>query len=171
MRILLSNDDGFEAPGLHALATALRKMGTVYIAAPARHKSGASSALTLNTPVRVHRMAPRQWAVEGNPADAVKVALRELLPKRPDFVVSGQATILDRDGAAPAPALGRAPPIPLVGEVVLEGGQQERTEASPVGLDVVEDPLLQQLGEGVEEFAAGDDRLETRIEEDHGLPP
>ena len=89
MHILLSNDDGYDAPGLHAFATALRKLGRVTIAAPELPKSGASSSLTLNHPVRAHKMARDEWAVSGNPADAVKIALHELLPKRPDLVVSG----------------------------------------------------------------------------------
>ena len=89
MKILLSNDDGVHAPGLHQLADALRKLGTVYICAPDTAKSGASSALTLYTPLVVHEVAPRIWGVSGNPADAVKLALNELLDGPPDLVVSG----------------------------------------------------------------------------------
>lgn len=89
MHILLSNDDGYEAPGLHALAAALRKFARVTIAAPELPRSGASSSLTLHHPVRAHAMAEGEWAVSGNPADAVKIALKELVDGRPDFVVSG----------------------------------------------------------------------------------
>ena len=89
VKVLLSNDDGVHAPGLHALAAALRKLGRVFICAPDTVRSGASSALTIHEPLQVHRVAPDCWGVSGNPADAVKVALRELLPARPDLVVSG----------------------------------------------------------------------------------
>ena len=89
MRILLSNDDGVHAPGLHALAAALRKLGRVFICAPESVRSGASSGLTIHKPLQAPRIARDCWAVSGNPADAVKLALRELLPARPDIVVSG----------------------------------------------------------------------------------
>ena len=89
MNILLSNDDGVRAPGLHALAAALRKLGRVFICAPDTVRSGASSALTIHEPLQVERVARDCWGVSGNPADAVKIALNELLPSRPDLVVSG----------------------------------------------------------------------------------
>lgn len=89
MKILLSNDDGVSAPGLHQLAAALRKLGDVTICAPEGPRSGASSALTLYAPLLVTRVAPGCWSVSGNPADAVKLALHELVDGRPDIVVSG----------------------------------------------------------------------------------
>ncbi len=89
VRILISNDDGVAAPGLHGLAAALRKLGRVFICAPEGGRSGASSGLTLHKPLRVHPAGRDCWSVSGNPADAVKIALRELLPARPDLVVSG----------------------------------------------------------------------------------
>jgi len=89
VRILLSNDDGVHAPGIHQLADALKKLGTVYICAPDTAKSGASSALTLYQPLVVHEVGPRIWGVSGNPADAVKLAMTELLDRPPDIVVSG----------------------------------------------------------------------------------
>jgi 5'-nucleotidase len=89
VKILLSNDDGVSAPGLHAMAAALRKLGTVTICAPEGPKSGASSSLTLYRPLMVTEVAEGCWSVSGNPADAVKLALNELLGGRPDVVVSG----------------------------------------------------------------------------------
>ncbi len=89
VRILLSNDDGVTAPGLHAMAAALRKLGEVWICAPEGPRSGASSALTLYEPLLVTEVGKRCWSVSGNPADAVKIALTELVPARPDVVVSG----------------------------------------------------------------------------------
>jgi 5'-nucleotidase len=89
VKILVSNDDGVAAPGLHQLAAALRKLGEVYICAPEGARSGTSSALTLYAPLHVTEVGSRCWSVSGNPADAVKLALTELLDGRPDLVVSG----------------------------------------------------------------------------------
>jgi 5'-nucleotidase len=89
VKILLSNDDGVTAPGLHQMAAALRKLGEVYICAPEGPRSGASSALTLYAPLLVTEVGPRCWSVSGNPADAVKLALTELVGSRPGIVVSG----------------------------------------------------------------------------------
>jgi len=89
VKILVSNDDGVDAPGLHQLASALRKLGEVYICAPEGARSGASSALTLYAPLHVTDVGRHCWSVSGNPADAVKLAITELLGGRPDLVVSG----------------------------------------------------------------------------------
>lgn len=89
MEILLSNDDGVAAPGLHALADALGRLGRVTISAPDQPRSAASSSITLYEPVTAREVARGCWAVSGTPADAVKLALRELLRKPPDIVVSG----------------------------------------------------------------------------------
>jgi len=89
VRILVSNDDGIGAPGLEALAAVLEKMGRVFVCAPESARSGSSSSLTLHEPLQVRRLGPRRWSVRGNPADAVKIALRELLPAPPDLVVAG----------------------------------------------------------------------------------
>ncbi len=89
MRILVSNDDGISAPGLHQLAQALRPLGEVFVCAPEGPRSGASSSLTLYAPLLVTETAPRCWSVSGNPADAVKLALTELVGGPVDVVVSG----------------------------------------------------------------------------------
>jgi 5'/3'-nucleotidase len=87
--ILLTNDDGIQAEGLHALAAALEGFATVSIVAPSREQSGAAQSLTLRQPIVCHPVAERQWAVDGTPADAVIVALHKLLPQPPDLVISG----------------------------------------------------------------------------------
>lgn len=89
MKILLSNDDSVAAAGLHQLADELRKMGDVFIAAPDRVRSGASSALTIAEPLLASEVAKDVWSVTGTPADAVKLALCELMKRPPDVVVSG----------------------------------------------------------------------------------
>jgi 5'-nucleotidase len=94
MRILLTNDDGIYAPGLRALRTELQKLGDVTVAAPATEQSATGHSITLLVPLMVQEVRDEQdqflgWAVEGKPADCVKLALQELLPEPPDLVVSG----------------------------------------------------------------------------------
>ncbi len=89
MRILLANDDGWNAPGLAALAEGLADIGELFVVAPEHEQSAQSHALTLREPLRVRRTAPGRWAVSGTPADCVYLALHHLLPTPPDLVVSG----------------------------------------------------------------------------------
>jgi 5'-nucleotidase len=94
LRILLTNDDGIYAPGLRALRSELQKIGQVVVVAPATEQSAVGHSITLLTPLVVQevldeRNQPLGWAVEGKPADCVKLALQELLPEPPDLVVSG----------------------------------------------------------------------------------
>src|SRR5215218_5050874 len=94
MRILLTNDDGVYAPGLRALRKELLKLGQVTVVAPAGEQSAVGHSITLLTPLLVQEVLDEQnqpmgWAVEGRPADCVKLALMELLPEPPDLIVSG----------------------------------------------------------------------------------
>lgn len=92
MLILLTNDDGIHAPGLRALAREMKQLGDVAISAPATQMSAISSSITLYTPLLASHLREEGnevYAVHGTPADAVKLALCELLQERPDFVVSG----------------------------------------------------------------------------------
>jgi len=94
VRILLTNDDGVYAPGLSALRTELMKIGEVVVVAPASEQSGVGHSITLLNPLLVQEVLDDQkqfigWAVEGRPADCVKLALLELLPEPPDVIVSG----------------------------------------------------------------------------------
>lgn len=95
MRILLTNDDGIYAPGLRALRVELQKLGEVTVVAPATEQSAAGHSVTLLNPLLVSEVFEDDgttfvgWAVEGRPADAVKLALLELLPDPPDLIVSG----------------------------------------------------------------------------------
>jgi 5'-nucleotidase len=92
MRILLTNDDGIDAYGLHALAAALRPLGDVIVAAPATNQTGVSRAITLSPTITVDEVdmpgGARGFAVAGTPADCVRFAVLGL-PERPDLVVSG----------------------------------------------------------------------------------
>ncbi len=89
MHILVSNDDGYLAPGLAALARAMQRFGTVTVVAPEQNCSGASNSLTLTRPLTVHRGANGFLFLNGTPTDCVHVALTGLLDTRPDLVVSG----------------------------------------------------------------------------------
>ncbi len=93
MIILLTNDDGIYAPGLASLERQLSRLGDVYVVAPATEQSGVGHSITYLTPLIVKEVYidDRQWgwAVEGSPADCVKIAISELCPARPDLVVSG----------------------------------------------------------------------------------
>lgn len=93
MRILLSNDDGVYSPGLAALEQQLRHLGEVFIAAPATEQSGVGHSITYLTPLLCKSIRQQgrhwAWAVEGSPADCVKLAIVELCPWTPDLIVSG----------------------------------------------------------------------------------
>ena len=89
MHILVSNDDGYLAPGLEALAQAMRRFGEVTVLAPEQNCSGASNSLTLNRPLTVNKAANGFLYMNGTPTDCVHVALTGLLDKAPDLVVSG----------------------------------------------------------------------------------
>ncbi len=89
MKILVSNDDGYQSPGLIALADALRSLGEVIVVAPERDRSGASNSLTLDVPLRAQTMANGYIRVDGTPTDCVHLALTGLTPVEPDLVVAG----------------------------------------------------------------------------------
>jgi len=91
MRILLTNDDGYHAPGLKLLEAIARTLSDdVWIVAPSREQSGTSRSLTLTAPLRIRRFDDRRWAVGGTPTDAVMFALGEVMrDARPDLILSG----------------------------------------------------------------------------------
>ena len=89
MRILLSNDDGYFAPGIAILAEALAGLASVTVVAPERDRSGASNSLTLDRPLSVRKSANGFLFVNGTPTDCVHLAVTGLLEELPDMVVSG----------------------------------------------------------------------------------
>lgn len=89
MRILVSNDDGYLAPGLHALVEVARRFGDVTVVAPEQNHSGASNSLTLARPLSVSQAANGYYFINGTPTDCVHVALTGLLDPLPDLVLSG----------------------------------------------------------------------------------
>ena len=89
MRILLSNDDGYFAPGLAALHGALTDLGEVIVVAPEQNRSGASNSLTLDRPLMLKQAASGFHFVNGTPTDCVHLAVTGMLDNLPDIIVSG----------------------------------------------------------------------------------
>ena len=90
-RILISNDDGVQSPGLRLLTKVARSVSPdVWVVAPELEQSGASHSLTLYRPLRVRKLGPKRFAVDGTPTDCVLLAVNVLLrDKRPDLLLSG----------------------------------------------------------------------------------
>jgi 5'-nucleotidase len=89
MNILISNDDGYQAPGIEALATALEDIAVIHVVAPDRDRSGASNSLTLDNPIRARQVSNGFTCVNGTPTDCVHLAITGLLDVEPDMVVAG----------------------------------------------------------------------------------
>ncbi|GGY51393.1 5'/3'-nucleotidase SurE [Parvularcula lutaonensis] len=91
MRILCSNDDGINAPGLEALEEIARQLSDdVWTVAPEVDQSGMARSITLTRPLRIRKVAPRRYAVDGTPTDCVQLGVEQLLKdKRPDLILSG----------------------------------------------------------------------------------
>lgn len=93
IKILVSNDDGIDAPGIYALANELKKIGNIIVAAPDKQQSAVGHAITMNYPLRAQKFYKHGkyfgYAIDGTPADAVKLAVSSLLKEKPDLIVSG----------------------------------------------------------------------------------
>jgi len=87
--LLLTNDDGILSPGLQHLKNFFSTDYDVYVVAPDRERSGISMCLTINQPLRLSRLGQKEFAVDGTPSDCINIALQGIMPKRPDFIISG----------------------------------------------------------------------------------
>jgi 5'-nucleotidase len=87
--ILVTNDDGVGAPGINALAGALRELADVIVAAPDRERSATSHSISLDRPLRVDELEAGVFSIDGTPVDCVYLAILHLVPRRPDLCVSG----------------------------------------------------------------------------------
>jgi 5'-nucleotidase len=137
MRVLVSNDDGVDAPGIRILAEGLRAAGhEVLVVAPDRDRSGASNSLTLDMPLRVVQRAADTWCVHGTPTDCVHVAITGMLELEPDIVVSGinnTANLGDDviySGTVAAAMEGRFLGLPAVAMSLARGETDERHYAT-----------------------------------------
>lgn len=152
MRILVSNDDGYTAPGLVALVEALRGLGELTVVAPEVNHSGASNSLTLNRPLSVREAANGYLYVNGTPSDCVHVALTGgLVQARPDLVVSGinnGANMGDDtlySGTVAAATEGYLFGIPAIAFSLAEKGWENLDAAAAMARRVVEHQIAQPL--------------------------
>ena len=151
MRILLSNDDGYLAPGLAALHGALKPLGDITVMAPEQNCSGASNSLTLARPLSVLRSANGFYYVNGTPTDSVHIALTGMLDDKPDLVVSGinngqnvgEDTLYS--GTVAAATEGVMFGVPAIAFSLVDKGWAHLEDAARVAFDVVEQFLTNPL--------------------------
>jgi len=155
VKILVSNDDGYFAPGITLLAEALRQLGEVTVVAPERDRSGASNSLTLDRPLTVRRAPNGYFSVNGTPTDCVHIAVTGLLDFTPDVVVSGVnlgANMGDDtiySGTVAAAAEGYLLGIPSVAVSLTSKAAEHFETAIGVALKMVERLSRQPFGEPV----------------------
>jgi 5'-nucleotidase len=153
LRILLSNDDGYFAPGIEALARALSVLGAVTVVAPERDRSGASNSLTLDRPLTVRKSSNGFHYVNGTPTDCVHLAVTGLLDELPDVIVSGVnhgANMGDDtiySGTVAAATEGFLLGIPSIAISLVAAGNENFATAAEVARSLVERHTLQSLGE------------------------
>ncbi|MCG6872029.1 MAG: 5'/3'-nucleotidase SurE [Gammaproteobacteria bacterium] len=151
MRILLSNDDGYLAPGLACLADALRQRADIRVVAPDRDRSGASNSLSLRSPLRAREGKNGFTCVDGTPTDCVHLAITGLMEEEPDMVISGinDGANLGDDtlysGTVAAAMEGRFLGLPAIAVSLVAGGDRNFETAARVVLDILghleRDPL------------------------------
>lgn len=157
--ILVSNDDGIDSEGIAALAGAMADFGEVYVVAPMDEQSAVGHAITVRDPVRAREWdfaeeagVTRAWAVTGTPADCVKLAVNQLLPRRPTLVASG---------------INRGPNTAV--NVIYSGTVSAATEGAILGIDAAAFSLCEWEG-GHYDTAARVARRVARRVLDKGLP-
>jgi len=144
MKILLSNDDGYLAPGLIALADALAPIADLVVVAPDSNRSGSSNSLTLDRPLSVFRADNGFYFVNGTPSDCVHIALTGILDERPDLVVSGinQGQNMGDDtlysGTVAAATEGYLFGLPAIAFSQVDKGWSEIKSAARVAREIVE---------------------------------
>ena len=143
MKILISNDDGYLAPGIVALADALSSCAEVTVVAPDSNRSGSSNSLTLERPLTVGKSADGVYFVNGTPSDCVHIALTGLLQFKPDLIVSGinQGQNMGDDtlysGTVAAATEGYLFGIPAIAFSQVEKGWAEIDSAARAARDIV----------------------------------
>lgn len=153
VRILVTNDDGITSPGIHAVATALGALGEVWIVAPDRERTAVGHAVTLHKPLRITKIEPRVFMVNGTPVDCVNLALVKVLPGRPALIVSG----INRG-------------VNLGDDVMYSGTVSAALEGTILGIPSM---AVSQEGEREFRFDVGA-RYAARVAREvlsHGLPP
>lgn len=144
MRILISNDDGYLAPGINAIAEALAAIAEIVVVAPDSNRSGSSNSLTLDLPLSVYRAPNGFHFVNGTPSDCVHVALTGVLSFKPDLIVSGinQGQNMGDDtlysGTVAAATEGFLFGIPAIAFSQVDKGWQHLDAAARVAREIVE---------------------------------
>lgn len=144
MKILVSNDDGYLAPGIIALANALSAIAEIVVVAPDSNRSGSSNSLTLDRPLTVHRAENGFYFVNGTPSDCVHIALTGGLSFRPDLIVSGinQGQNMGDDtlysGTVAAATEGYLFGIPAIAFSQVERGWEHLDAAARIAREIVE---------------------------------
>lgn len=158
--ILVANDDGIDAAGLQALATAMTELGEVYVVAPLEEQSAVGHSITMRHPVRarprpflVGEQEIKAWGVSGTPADCIKIAVDKLVPRMPDLVVSG---------------INHGPNTAV--NIIYSGTVSAATEASILGIDAVAFSLCSWRGRDFETAKQVARRVAQHVL-DTGLPP
>jgi len=153
--ILVTNDDGIYAPGILALSNAMSAVGEVHVVAPLAEKSAVGHAITVSDPLRVTKANRNDkffgYAVNGTPADCVKIAVKCILGKKPDLVISGinqgsnTATNVIYSGTVSAAAEGVILDIPSIAVSLTSFSIQEFEYAAKVALQVGKQVLKKGL--------------------------
>ena len=144
MKILISNDDGYLAPGIIALAKALAPIAEIVVVAPDSNRSGSSNSLTLDRPLSVQRAENGFYFINGTPSDCVHVALTGILPFKPDLIVSGinQGQNMGDDtlysGTVAAATEGFLFGIPAIAFSQVHPGWSELDAAAQIAREIVE---------------------------------
>jgi 5'-nucleotidase len=143
MKILISNDDGYLAPGINALADQLSAIADIVVVAPDSNRSGSSNSLTLDRPLRVMKSDKGYYSINGTPSDCVHIALTGMLDERPDLVVSGinQGQNMGDDtlysGTVAAATEGFLFGIPAIAFSQVQHGWSELDSAARIAKDIV----------------------------------
>lgn len=154
MKILIANDDGYNAPGIAALYEALHGLGELTVIAPESNCSGSSNSLTLNRPLSVHQAHNGFYYVNGTPSDCIHIALTGMLGFKPDLIVSGinnGANMGDDtlySGTVAAAMEGHLFGIPAIAFSLIEKGWAYLDTAAHVARHIVEKAQQQPLASG-----------------------
>ncbi len=144
MKILISNDDGYLAPGLIALADAMAAIADIVVVAPDSNRSGSSNSLTLDRPLSVYQAANGFYFINGTPSDCVHIALTGIMSEPPDLIVSGinQGQNMGDDtlysGTVAAATEGFLFGIPAIAFSQVNKGWEQIDAAARVARDIVE---------------------------------
>lgn len=158
--ILLTNDDGYKAKGIRSMFEALKNIGQLVVVAPSFGQSGKAGSITVQEPIRVKKIEDEPgfelYRCTGTPVDSVKIAMAQLLPRKPDVIVSGinhgvnSSVSVHYSGTMGAAIEGAIHGIPSIGLSLCDyHAQADFSEAVRIGSDVVRDVLKNGLPKGI----------------------